>query len=212
MSKDYWTAKHTRYSKEDWIKIPSLFAEETLPHLPKNGSMLELGAGHGQDSVYFAEHGHTVTSTDIETASLTTAVSGANPTVRSRISIMQLNISTQLPFDDATFDIVYAHLSLHYFDHVATVLIFNEISRVLRPNGTLAFLVNSTHDPEYEAGTKIDKDCFSVEGELKHFFSKATAMRAAKGFTPIIADDKGQTYKDNAKGVHGLIRYIGHKT
>ncbi len=117
-----------------------------------------------------------------------------------------------LPFDDASFDIVYAHLSLHYFDRQTTEQIFAEMYRILKPKGLLAFFTNSTNDPEYNTGTQIEADFFEIEGTTKRYFSVESAKQFAYAFRSVLVDNKGETYKDRAKGIHNLIRFIGTKS
>lgn len=114
-------------------------------------------------------------------------------------------------FRSESFDIIYAHLSLHYFDEKTTNLIFDEIYRILKHEGIFAFFTNSKDDPEYDKNLEIE-DGFLKIGEInKRFFDEEMAKRFAKKFEIIICDNKGETYKDSAKGIHNLIRYIGSK-
>lgn len=204
MADDFWAKLHDIYSKEDWIAKPSLFAETVVDYLPESGSILGLGAGLGQDSAYFTDHGYAVTSTDLNIDQLQKLAGG-------KCAVKAVDLREPLPFNDASFDVVYAHLALHYFDHDTTERIFNEIYRVLRLNGLLAFFTNSTSDPEYNTGQKVEEDYFNTAGTLKRYFSVESAKRFARSFEPILADNKGETYKDSAKDIHSLIRYIGRK-
>ncbi len=205
-----WKQLHKRYEKEDWVKIPSIFAQQVIEYFPLEGALLELGAGLGQDGLYFAEHGYHVTSTDLEIESLTVAIK-ANKPLRSKIDIEKVDLEEPLQFDDEQFDIVYAHLSLHYFSLETTITIFEEIYRILKPGGIVAFFTNSTDDPEYGTGEKIEEDYFNIEGVPKRYFSPETANRFAAKFSTILSDNNGETYKDSAKDIHNLIRFIGKR-
>jgi SAM-dependent methyltransferase len=204
MADDFWTKLHDIYSKEDWIAKPSLFAEIVIDYLPESGSILELGAGLGQDSAYFADHGYAVTSTDLNVDQL-------QKLAGDKFAVKAVDLREPLSFSAASFNVVYAHLSLHYFDHETTEKIFAEIYRVLKPNGILAFFTNSTSDPEYNTGQRVEDDYFNTAGTLKRYFSVESAKQFAHSFEPILADQNGETYKDSAKGIHNLIRYIGRK-
>lgn len=57
-----WKELHSSYQEQDWIKKPSLFAETVIQYFPKSGKILELGAGHGQDTVFFTKQGYEVVS------------------------------------------------------------------------------------------------------------------------------------------------------
>lgn len=123
----------------------------------------------------------------------------------------KLNLKNGFPYKEATFDIVYAHLSLHYFTEKITKQIFDEIRRVLKAGGIVAVFTNSTSDPEYNIGKKIEEDLFEIEGMEKRFFSIDSMKKFAKDFEIVLLDNQGKTYKDEAKGVHNLIRFIGKK-
>lgn len=74
---------------------------------------------------------------------------------------------------DNSFDVVYAHLSLHYFDDETTKKIFKKISFILKPGGYLFVKCKSTDDKLYGVGKKIGIDMYQKKGEwLRHFFSK----------------------------------------
>lgn len=201
-----WKELHSNYGKQSWVEKPSLFAEEAASYFPEGGSLLELGAGHGQDSLFFAEQGYQVVSTDIEIANLSRNVKG-----KERIRVAELNLKDPLPFSDNSFDVVYAHLSLHYFNKKTTEDILQEIRRILKQGGVFAFLANSINDPEYRTGTEIEEDFFQIDKVTKRYFSVETAKRFAEKFQAVLVDDQGKTYKDQAKGISNLIRFIGTK-
>jgi SAM-dependent methyltransferase/8-oxo-dGTP pyrophosphatase MutT (NUDIX family) len=206
-----WADLHDNYKDRDWIDKPSLFAETAVTYFPTQGKVLELGAGQGQDSRYFAAHGYEVTSTDLEPSALEQSRAKLSDDVRDKVTIQPADLRQELPFADACFDVVYAHLSLHYFDYETTVRLFGEIQRVLKPGGVLAFFTNSTADPEYGTGDKLEADFFKIGGATKRYFSVATARRFARYFDVALLDNHGETYKDRDKGVHNLIRFIGYR-
>lgn len=200
----YWAKLHDLYSDKDWATKPSMFAEIVKDYLPEYGVILELGAGLGQDSAYFTELGYKVVATDLNIDKLATIADG-------KFLTQAVDLRENLPFADDSFNVVYAHLSLHYFDTVTTEQIFSEIYRVLKPGGLLAFFTNSTADPEYGQGKLLEQDYFEIEGTPKRYFSTESATKFAGSFKPLLADNNGATYKDAAKGVHNLIRFIGTK-
>ncbi len=208
MNDDNWSNLHKRYAEKDWSKLPSIFATEVLPYLPAHGSLLELGTGVGQDGMYFSENGYEVTATDLFTDTIDAIIAD---TSAQHIRTKALDLREPFEFGDDSYDIVYAHLSLHYFDSKTTRQIFDEIYRVLKPGGMLAFFTNSTSDPEYGTGDKIEEDYFVVEGVAKRYFSVESATSFLDNFTVTLADANGETYKDKAVGVHNLIRVMATK-
>ena len=146
---DAWSNLHNRYKTQDWSEKPSIFAETAITYFPAKGKVLDLGAGLGQDTRFFAEHGYEVVGTDLKVEQLQERFSAFPDSVQQRITLQKVDLRDELSFDNASFDVVYAHLSLHYFDYEVTTRLIGEIQRVLKPGGVCAFFVNSVHDPEY---------------------------------------------------------------
>lgn len=207
-----WKDKHDKqYKSSDWIDRPSIFAQESIQYFPESGKILDLGSGQGQDSRYFAEQGYEVVSADLEDFALELNRSKRPHAIGDKITIAKLDMREKFPFSQGSFDVVYAHLSLHYFNDQDTKNIFAEIFRVLKPGGTFAFCVNSTTDPQYGTGVAIEPNYFKIDNFAKRFFDVQTAGQYAQAFTTKLLDNNGETYKDAAKGIHNLIRYIGTK-
>lgn len=209
MLKDYWKKTHEIYSKKDWINNTTIFAQFAVVYFTKQGMLLDLGAGQGQDSRYFAKLGYDVTSTDISDLALKISKKNADKE-GLKIKFIEVDIANKLPFEDNSFDIVYSHLALHYFTDEKTKEVFQEIFRVLKPQGILASIFNTiedaeTSDPNYSL---IEKNYYkSPEGLLKRYFSVDYIKDVTgKLFTPIVLDNKGETHKDEIKT---LIRFIG---
>lgn len=210
-----WTQLHTHYEEQDWINKPSLFAQMAISFFPKadasSKTILDLGAGQGQDTRYFAEHGYNVISTDISDLALELNKSKIDLNLKDKIKVQKLDLSQDFNFQDNTFDIVYAHLSLHYFDKVTTLKIFNQIEKILKPGGIIALIVNSDQDPEYKIGQKIEEDYLKIGSVAKRYFNLKTIKYFVSQFEEILLDKLGETYKDIAKGNNNLIRFIGKK-
>ncbi len=95
-----WKDLHSNYQQQDWIDRPSIFAETAIEYFPPAGKLLEIGAGHGQDSVFFANKGYDVTSTDIEISSLS-----SNNALKEKACIQQLDLKQSIPFAEKTFGV-----------------------------------------------------------------------------------------------------------
>jgi len=207
-----WKNLHENYKGKDWIDKPSLFALSVTQYIQPNSKILELGAGQAQDSRYFAELDHTVTSTDISEEAQDLARNKVTESLKDRVLFQVVDLRERFPYKDESYDAVYAHLSIHYFDWEATKLLIDEIKRVLEPGGLFTFLANSTSDPECGTGIMIEENYFKIGDAKKRFFDISAAEELTKGFETILVDNLGETHKDSKKGVHNLIRYVGRKT
>ena len=208
MSDSTWTGLHEKYAGEDWINRPSLFANQTVPYIKPSAKILELGAGQGQDSRFFAEAGFNALSTDLPSV-IELAKAKHQEQLDGQLVYLAVDLREDLPFPAAEFDAVYAHLSIHYFDLENTQRLILEVQRVLRPGGIFAFLVNSRDDPEYQVAQEIEPGLLMVDGTMKRYFSTDSTRKFMEYFDTILLDNLGETYKDRAKGVSHLIRYIG---
>lgn len=90
--------------------------------------LLELGAGNGVASRMLAEAGHQVVGTDVSAMFL----SEASQWVHERLTYVVCD-GLQLPFPDASFDVVCSN---EYVEHVPDVLLaLEEMRRVTAPGG-----------------------------------------------------------------------------
>jgi len=128
-----------------WIEKYALF----LDTLPK-GKVLDLGCGIGQYTKYFLEKGHEVISADISIKALQELKKSI-----PHAKIKQLDMSKPLPFKNQTFDIVFANLSIHYFNKETTEKLLKEIKRILKKDGYFIGSVNSSKTFQFIRGTAI---------------------------------------------------------
>ena len=209
--KNFWDQLHDRYAKAEWIDKPSLFAQEMVGYFPATGKILDLGGGQGQDSRFFAQAGYEVTLTDFSDHALKYAKQKLPARLKKRIIVKKLDMTDTFPYPDKTFEVVYSHLAVHYFDEQTTAKIFGEIYRVLKPGGIVALLVNSINDPEFGQGEPLEDQLFIINGVTKRYFSLESMKKFTKNFKTIILDDRGKTYKDRSSGTQNLIQFVGCK-
>lgn len=172
--------KKNRYGTE-----PCHFAVTTLEWMKKikRSKILDLGSGEGKDSIFFAKNGHEAFCLDISERAIKSCEEDiVKNDVQKLVHPILYDISKPLKFDNETFDGVFAHLALHYFDDKTTTKIFEEIRRVLKRGGLLFVRVKSTDDPLYGKGQKVDDNIFELDGHLRHFFSKKYLIDRLKGF------------------------------
>lgn len=96
----------------------------------KNKKILEIGCGCGEGSVYFATRGAMATATDLSPGMVKLA---QNVAKYHSVEIEGVACSAdKLPFEDKSFDIVYAANILHHVDIESAL---DEAKRVLKPGG-----------------------------------------------------------------------------
>jgi ubiquinone/menaquinone biosynthesis C-methylase UbiE len=210
-SQQFWEENLRLYGAKDWIDKPTIFIQEALDYFPKDGKVLELAAGQGQDARFLAKRGYEVICTDRSDFGLREAERKARAE-QLNIVFRQVDLLEPLPFEDNAFDVVYSHLGLHYFTKEHTRKLFAEIHRVLKPGGIIAALFNTPEDSELLKEGEFEKieDNYYLEiknGLPKRYFTISETQYFIKDlFDPIILDTGGSAYKD---GKTALVRLIG---
>jgi glycosyltransferase involved in cell wall biosynthesis/ubiquinone/menaquinone biosynthesis C-methylase UbiE len=105
---------------------------ETMEFAQHGGEqVLEIGGGIGTDLAQFAKHGARVTDLDLSGGHL--ALAQENFRLRGLQGRFIHDDAEDLPFPDASFDLVYGNGVLHHTPNTERVI--GEILRVLRPGG-----------------------------------------------------------------------------
>ncbi len=169
---------------EDWAKAyergtphwaesqePSVFAPQLLEMLGKESGniILEIGAGDGQDSIFFAKKGNEIIGIDIAPGAIEMAKKNAHLAGMSDRITFQVGDAEKLQFQDAYFDGVFSISVLHATD---LNLSLKEIARVLRHGGkAIIYLYEKTNEDgqEYwfmkreDVENLLHKNNFSIE-------------------------------------------------
>jgi SAM-dependent methyltransferase len=146
--------------------------------------LLELGAGQGRDSLFFARCGFRVSALDFAASGVAAiaekaAVEGLGARLRASVH----DCREPLPFADASFDACFSHM-LYCMALTTTQLeaLSREVLRVLRPGGLQVYTARTTADPDYGAGAAHGDDRYESGGFIVHFFSRALVERLSAGF------------------------------
>lgn len=131
--------------------------------------VLEIGCGHGDDTVVLCGAGLRVHAFDLSRA----AVGIAKARVPSA-TIECRDVRDPFPAHAQGLGVVVASLSLHYFAWAETQLLVDRIRAVLRPGGVLLCRLNSTQDHHFGASghPEIEPGFYLVKGEPKRFFDE----------------------------------------
>ena len=171
--KDFWDNAQATYSTngEEYSSWLDKYAERFSMCETK---VLDLGCGIGYDSEYLTKKGLEVIAGDFSEVALR-RLRERVPNVKTII----LDISEPLPFEDSSFDLIIADLSLHYFDEKTTGKIMGEIKRILTSRGCLLARVNSIYDVNHGAGDgeKLEENYYFVGGYNKRFFTLVDAKK-----------------------------------
>lgn len=156
-------ASHTDHSQAALQAFVEAMSEQS------NKQVLEVGCGQGREAISLARRGFAVSAFDHSEVAISIARTNAIKADR-KVAFIEHDTAKPLPYTSESFGGAFAHLSLHYFDDSTTEIIFNELQRVLGPDGVLFFTVRSTRDPLYGQGENIGENIFCLRGHVRHFF------------------------------------------
>jgi SAM-dependent methyltransferase len=163
---------------------PSNFALLCFNHMTGRNvkRVLELGAGHGRDAIFFASNGIEVIALDYSEK----GIEILNKLAKAKqlpITAKVFDVKKPLPFPDYSFDAVYSHMLFNMrFTKDELQSTFSEIKRVLKANGFNFFSVRNVYDKFYGKGTKIDDGIYDNNGFQIRFFTEQEVANLASGF------------------------------
>ncbi len=163
----FWRDKPLRAVKTR----PNLYAIRSWNYMKKYNptTLLDIGGGRSKDPIYFARKGIAVTVTDISRNRIESIKGYAK---KNNLRNLQFIVSDtkKLKIMKNLFDVIYSHLSLHYFDKKLMEIILNRIHAGLKHNGLFFIKCKSIDDPDFGNGTQIDTRTFNVNGHIKSFY------------------------------------------
>ena len=171
---------------------PSLPAKKALNIFKENNysKIVELGAGLGRDSIYFAKNLINVTALDYSANGIKVInekIKKENLT--SSLSALKFDLREDLPFESNSVDACYSHM-LYCMALTQKDLdkLNSEIHRILKPGGINIYTVRNTDDGDYKKGIHRGEDLYEIDGFIIHFFSKDKILNLTSGFKNISID------------------------
>ena len=165
---------------------PSLAAKKALKifKIEKINKVVELGAGLGRDTIYFAKNSIHVEALDYSPSGIKIINQKINQNNFSNlVNTKILDVRKTLPFEDNSIDGFYSHML--YCMALTTSDLENlnkEIHRILKPGGINIYTVRHTNDGDFKKGVQIVEDMYENDGFIVHFFSKNKINNLMNGF------------------------------
>ena len=176
---------------------PSYSAKKSLEIFKKYkvANILELGAGLGRDTIYFAKNNIKVHALDFSPS----AVNKINEKSLSLgldkfITTEVFDVRKDFTFTKKDFDGCYSHmLYCMAFTESELEKLNNDISHKLKKGGINIYTVRNTSDGDFKKGSHLGENLYEMNGFIVHFFSDEKIKKLLNGYKnlDIINFDEG---------------------
>ena len=185
--------QQSQYWENNFLSKPEMFGLEpskavinTLKTFKEENikKIVELGAGLGRDTIFFAKNSINVTALDYSPAAIKTINKKAlEHKLSNFISTKIFDVRKKLPFETNSIEACFSHM-LYCMALTTTELKYlnSEICRILKPGGINIYTVRHTGDGDYKNGTHIGEDLYENDGFIVHFFSEEKVRKISGGF------------------------------
>ena len=165
---------------------PSVAALSAIKKFEKNNikEIIELGAGLGRDTVFFAKNKIKVEALDYSLTAIKIIEEKAKDNNLSKlISTKHFDIRNKLPYEDNSINGIFSHmLYCMALTNAEIKKLNNEILRVLKPGGINIYTARNTNDGDYKKGIHRGEDMYENDGFIINFFSEKKVNGLLEGF------------------------------
>ena len=188
--------QQSQYWEKNFLSKPEMFGLEpseaainTLKIFKEQNieKIVELGAGLGRDSIFFAKNSIHVSALDYSSTAIKTINKKASENKLSNfISAKIFDVRKKLPFKDNSIEACFSHML--YCMALSTIelkYLNNEICRILKPGGFNIYTVRHTGDGDYKNGIHIGENLYENDGFIVHFFSEEKVRNIVDGFNVV---------------------------
>ena len=181
----YWEDNFS--SKPEMFGLePSVAAKKSLELFKEKNikNIIELGAGLGRDTIFFAQNSLKVNVLDYSPSAVKTINDKSKKNnFLNFISAKVFDIRKKLPFKNDSMDGCFSHMLYCMALSMSELENLNkEIHRILKPGGINIYTVRHTEDGDYKNGNHIGDDLYENDGFIVHFFSEEKVKKLSKGF------------------------------
>ena len=160
------------------VKATKFFKEKNIKNI------VELGAGLGRDTVYFAQNSIKVQALDYSKTAIKNIANKAEKlNLTEFIKPKFFDVRKKLPFEDNSIEGCFSHmLYCMALSNSDIENLNNEICRILKPGGINIYTVRHTDDGDYKNGIHRGENLYENDGFIVHFFSREKVNQLSKGF------------------------------
>ena len=168
---------------------PSYSAKKALETFKKNNitNIIELGAGLGRDTIFFAQNGIYVHAIDYSLSATNIIKKRSKENnLDALIKVENYDIRKRLNYLNENFQACYSHMLFCMALTNQDLKDLNqEIFRILKKDGFNIYTVRNHMDGDFKKGTHRGEDMYEMNGFIVHYFSENKIKNLLDGFTNI---------------------------
>jgi cyclopropane fatty-acyl-phospholipid synthase-like methyltransferase len=153
-----------------------------------NDSILELGAGDGRDSIFFASRGLKVTAIE----QVESCCNSIEDLSKGEVKAISADFTGVKQEELGSFDVVYSRFTLHSITALDQICLFQNLPGLLNKGGRLMIEVRSVKDPIYGKGQKTAADTYLYNDHQRRFvrIESIVSIISKLGFTVFFAGER----------------------
>ena len=165
---------------------PSYSAKKALETFKKNNisGIIELGAGLGRDTIFFAQNNIRVHAIDYSLSATNIIKKRSKENnLEALIKVENYDIRKKLNFDNENFEACYSHmLFCMALSNQDLEDLNKEIWRILKKDGMNIYTVRNQTDGDFKKGIHRGEDMYEMNGFIVHYFSENKIKELLDGF------------------------------
>ena len=165
---------------------PSYSAKKALETFKKNNisGIIELGAGLGRDTIFFAQNNIRVHAIDYSLSATNIIKKRSKENnLEALIKVENYDIRKKLNFDNENFQACYSHmLFCMALSNQDLEDLNKEIWRILKKDGMNIYTVRNQTDGDFKKGIHRGEDMYEMNGFIVHYFSENKIKELLDGF------------------------------
>jgi len=146
--------------------------------------LMELGAGQGRDTLFFAGLGLRVCALEYSESGLWGIIDkGVKTELGEMVVPVFHDLRKPLPFAEDSIDGCFSHmLYCMAFSRAEIEFLNGEVRRVLKPGGLNIYTVRHKGDAHYGKGRHLGEDLYETNGFVVHYFDRDMVKDMSEGF------------------------------
>ena len=188
---NYWESNFSSKPKMFGLD-PSVAAINALKKFKDENidEIIELGAGLGRDTIFFAQNSIQVHALDYSPSGIKVIKEKAKKYNLDHLITAEIfDIRDSFKINNKFFDACYSHMLYCMALSTSDLSQINsEINRVLKQGGLNVYTVRNDIDGDYKNGIHRGEDMYEANGFIVHFFTKEKINSLLNGFDNLILE------------------------